>query len=272
MILLIIYSQKIFNLKKVRITHSLIKKIIEKEEILTFSYFIKLKYLYTNSTIYNFSVRKAAKLIGTSPSSIKFHLDKMNDMGIVKIIKNKDGGKNITFSSIEKISEIYGINHNKKCGSIYFHNSESVQVIKTRLYSKVLINNINKQKYTIKGKSNSLMRKRDQVKKLANNDVLKTRLERSIASERINFESYLCCQSIGEMFNKTKMTGYNQLKKMAGMGIFRIEKKYMKVLENCTQNEYEKLYEYGQLKKGKYFYSKKESAILKSVGFKIDVI
>ena len=31
-------------------------------------------------------------------------------MGIVKIIKNKDGGKNITFSSIEKISEIYGIN------------------------------------------------------------------------------------------------------------------------------------------------------------------
>ena len=87
-------------------------------------------------------------------------------MNIVSTMKNKSGGVNMTFSSIEKVSKIYGINHNNRCGSIMFRESESVQDVKTRLYSKVLINNINKQKYTIKGKSNSLMRKRDQLKKL----------------------------------------------------------------------------------------------------------
>jgi DNA-binding MarR family transcriptional regulator len=263
---------KNFHLKKVRITPDLVKKIIEQEEILTFSYFIKLKYLYTNSTIYNFSIRKAGGLIKVSVGSIKHHLDLMNEMGIIKITKNKNGGKNITFSSIEKISKIYGVKHNSKCGSIYFHNSESIQDIKTRLYSKILKTNINKQKYTIKGKSNSLMRKRDQLKKMSNNDFMKIRLERSIASERINFDSFLCCQTIGEMFNKTKMTGYNQLKKMSRMGLFKIEKKYMTVLNDCTRNDYQNLYKYGQMQKGKYFYSQKDCSILKNVGFKIEVL
>jgi DNA-binding MarR family transcriptional regulator len=259
-------------LKRVRITHNLIKKLINSEEILTFSYFVKLKYLYSNSTIYNFSLRKAAKLIGVSPNSIKFHLKKMEEMEIIKIVKNKKGGKNITFSSIEKISKKYGVNHNNKCGSIIFRDSENVQDIKTRFYSKVLINNLNKQRYTIKGKSNSLMRKRDQLNKLNKSGVNPDFLQRSIASERIIFDTFICCDTIGDMLDKTKMTGYNQLKKMVSMGLLNIKKKQMKVLENCKKEDFENLCKNGNLIKGKHFYSIKDSSIFKNVGFSIEVL
>lgn len=267
-----LYSQKYFFLKKVRIAHNLIKKLIDSDEILTFCYFIKLKYLYTNSTIYNFSLRKASKMIGVSPNSIKFHLNKMEEMGIVKFVKNKKGGINITFSSIEKISKKYGINYSSKCGSIDFHNSENVQSIKTKLYSKVLINNINKQKYIIKSKSNSLMRKRDQIKKLSKSGAIPENLKRSIANERINFDTFICCETIGDMFNKTKMTGYNQLLKMVNMGIVSIKKKYTPVLENCSKSDFDYLCEKGELIKGKYYFKRKDSSIYKNIGFTVDVM
>jgi Mn-dependent DtxR family transcriptional regulator len=260
-------------LKRVKITHNLVLKLVESKEILTFSYFIKLKYLHTNSTVYNYSIRKLANLIDVAPNSIKKHLKKMEEMGIVNIVKNKAGGKNITFLSLEKVSKKYRVFHNRKCGSFYFKKSESIQDIKTKLYSRVLINNINRQKNTIKGKSNSIMRKRDQLKKLtkAGSSGLEV-LERSIASERINFDTFICCETIGKMFDKTKMTGYNQLKKMATMGLVSIRKKYMTVLENCTREEYERLSEYGQFIKGKYYYSYKDASILKNVGFSVNVL
>ena len=137
-------------MKKVRITHRFISKLIECDQILTFSYFIKLKYLYSNSTIYDFSIRKSARLINVSPNSIKHHLSIMKKMGIIKVVKNKRGKDNLTFCSISKITKMYGISHNTRCGSIAFNKSDNIQTIKTRLYSKILINNINKQKYTIK--------------------------------------------------------------------------------------------------------------------------
>jgi len=270
-ILFCIYSLKLFNLKKVRITHSLIKELIKSEEILTFSYFIKLKYLHSNSTIYNFSIRKASRLINVSPNSIKFHLKKMEEMNIVKTVNNKSGGVNMTFSSIEKVSKIYGINHNNRCGSIMLRESESVQDVKTRLYSKVLINNLNKQRYTIKGKSNSLMRKRDQVNKLRKSGINPEILKRSIASERINFDTFICCETIGEMINKTKMTGYNQLIRMVSMGILSIKKKYITVLKGCKKELFEELCKSGELIKGKHYYSRKDSSILKNIGFSVEV-
>ena len=196
----------------------------------------------------------------------------MEDMGIVNIVKNKSGGKNITFSSIRKISKIYGVNHNNKCGSIMFRESENVQDIKTRLYSKVLINNLNKQRYTIKGKSNSLMRKRDQISKLRKSGISPEVLKRSIASERINFDTFICCETIGDMLSKTKMTGYNQLTRMANMGILSIKKKYMTVLKNCNKEEFENLCENGELIKGKHYYSGKDRSIIKNVGFSVEVL
>ncbi len=196
----------------------------------------------------------------------------MEEMEIINIVKNKYGGENITFSSIKKISKIYGVNHNSRCGSIMFRNSESVQDVKTRLYSKVLINNLNKQRYTIKGKSNSLMRKRDQINKLRKSGISPEVLKRSIASERINFDTFICCETIGEMLNKTKMTGYNQLIKMTNMGILSIKKKYMTVLKNCKKEVFENLCKNGELIKGKHYYSRKDSSILKNVGFSIEVL
>tara|TARA_B100000963_G_C22629359_1_gene674075 strand:- start:752 stop:1531 length:780 start_codon:yes stop_codon:yes gene_type:complete len=259
-------------LKKVRVTHSLIKRLIKSDEILTFSYFVKLKYLYSNSTIYNFSIRKASRLINVSPNSIKVHINRMNRMGIINIVKNKSGGVNITFSSINKVSKIYGVNHNNKCGSIMFRDSENVQDIKTRLYSKVLINNLNKQRYSIKGKSNSLMRKRDQLDKLRKSGISPEVLKRSIASERINFDTFICCDTIGEMLCKTKMTGYNQLMKMVSMGILSVKKKYMTVLKNCKKEDFENLCNNGELIKGKHYYSRKDSSIIKNVGFSLEVL
>jgi predicted transcriptional regulator len=211
-------------------------------------------------------------MIGVSPNSIKLHLKKMEKIGIVKSTKNKQGGINLTFSSIEKVSRKYGINHNSKCGSIEFHNSEHIQDIKTRLYSKVLINNINKQRYTIKGKSNSLMRKKDQIKKLSKSGAVPEPLKRSIANERINFDTFICCQTIGEMFNKTKMTGYNQLLKMVNMGLVSIKKKYVPVLENCSKSDFDYLCEKGELIKGKYYFKRKDSSIYKNIGFTVDVM
>ena len=259
-------------MKKVRVTHSLINKWIEYDEILTYCYFIKLKYLYSNSTIYNFSLRKAAILIGVSPNSIKSHLRKMEKMEIIKIKKNKNGKTNITFTSIKKISRIYGIKHDNKCGSIEFHASESVQVIKTRLYSKVLLNNLNKQKYIIKGKTNSLMRKVDKLKKIKSNDSEYHSLQKSIASERINLDVSICSQTVGNMFHKTKMTGYNQLKKIARMGIVTLNKRIVPVLRNCTRDKFEYYCTHGEMFKGKFFYSSKESSIMKNAGFIVTVL
>lgn len=237
--------------------------------MLTFSYFIKLKYLYSNSTIYDFSIRKAARLINVSPNCIKQHLSIMKKMGIINVVKNKRGKNNLTFCSIRKISKMYGVNHKSRCGSILFHQSDNVQTIKTRLYSKVLINNINKQKYTIKSKSNSIMRKKDQLKKIKDEKLFSS-MSRSIESERINFDTFICCETIGNMLFKTKMTGYNQLLKMVELGILSIKRKCIPIL-NCNKEEFNKLYSFGNLTKGKYYYNYTNSCVMKNVGFSVSI-
>lgn len=256
-------------MKKVRITHNFINKLIECDQILTFSYFIKLKYLYSNSTIYDFSIRKSARLINVSPNCIKYHLSIMKKMGVIKVVKNKRGKNNLTFCSISKISKMYGVSHNTRCGSILFHKLDNIQTIKTRLYSKVLINNINKQKHTIKSKSNSIMRKKDQLKKIKD-EKISSSLSRSIESERINFDTFICCETIGNMFLKTKMTGYNQLLKMTKLGILSAKRKCIPILK-CNKEEFNRLYNFGNLTKGKYYYNYTNSCIMKNVGFSINI-
>jgi len=264
-----IFAKNIFTkLKKVRITPSLIKKLIESDQVLTFSYFIKLKYIYSNSTIYNFSLRKCANLIGVSPNAFKKHLDLMKKMGVVNIVKNKDGGENLTFLSIKKITELYGFKHSNRCGSLEFHPNDKIQNIKTILYSRVLINNINKQKYRIKGKSNSLMRKIDHLKKIGKDN---NSIKRSIASGRIYNDTFICCQTIGDMLFKTKMTGYNQLMKMKNMGLLSATKKSIVVVSNCTKEDFINLSKFKQMTPGKYYYHFKSSSIIKNAGFNIEI-
>jgi len=238
--------------------------MVESDQILTFSYFIKLKYLYSNSTIYNFSLRKSANLIGVSPNSIKKHLKIMKKMGIVRITKSKNGNNNLTFISIKKITELYGLNHNNRCGSITFHKNDKIQSIKTILYSKILINNINKQKYRIKGKSNLLMRKIDQLKKIGKDN---NSINRSIASERIYSDTFICSQTIGNMLSRTKMTGYNQLIKMRKMGLITAKKRRTVILKNCTEKDFKNLC----LTPGKYYYHFKSSSIIKNGGFYVSI-
>jgi Mn-dependent DtxR family transcriptional regulator len=267
--------EKKYNLRtvrKVRVSPNLVKKIIKSNNDLTFCYFLKLKYLHTNSTIYNFSLRKAAADINVSPSSIKNHFNKMKKLGYVRVVKNKTGGKNVTFISMSKLCKMHDVRYSSKSGYIVLKQRESIQELKTAIYYKVIANNIKKQKFAIQGKSNSVMRKRNQLKKVERTDSLYNSLLNSIASERITPETYLCCETIGKMIGKTKMTGYNQLKKMARMGLVFIEKKYKTVLDNCTPEEFEMLVSHGELKRGQVFYKRNESKILKSVGFKISTL
>jgi hypothetical protein len=189
-------------------------------------------------------------------------------MGLINFTKNKSNGENITFISMEKISKKYGINYNSKSGGFDFHTTESVQTIKTKLYSKILSNNLNKQKFSIKQKSDSLMRKKDQIEKLKRAGA-PVHVLRSLASERINFDTFICCETIGFMFGKTKMTGYNQLMKMVNMGLFKIKRKTIPILKETTKSEFNRLCEKGELIKGKYYYNSSESSILKNVGFSI---
>lgn len=258
-------------MKKVRINPSLIKRVIESEDTLTFSYFIKLKYSYSNSTIYSYSIRKLSKLLKVSPNCIKSHLKKMERMNFIVITKNKNKGENITFISMEKVCKIYDVNYSTRGGGIQFRPNESVQDIKTKLYSRVLYNNLNKQKFSVKKKSDSLMRKKQQAEKLkragAPNHVL-----RSLASERINFDVFLCCETIGNMFGGTKMTGYNQLNRMVSMGLFKIKRKTLTILRETTQSEFDRLCNKGELIKGKYFYKTSTKSIIKNVGFSISVV
>jgi hypothetical protein len=74
------------------------------------------------------------------------------------------------------------------------------------------------------------------------------------------------------MFNKTKMTGYNQLKKIARMGIVSLDKRIVPVLRNCTKEKFEYFCTHGEMFKGKFFYSSKESSIMKNVGFNVTIL
>lgn len=195
----------------------------------------------------------------------------MKEIGLVNVTKSKKRGNNVTFISIYKVSKLYGIKHNRRCGSVMFHDLENVQTIKTRLYSKILINNLNKQKFSIKQKSDSLMRKKDQAEKLKRAGNVPSHVLRSLASERINFDTFLCCETIGKMFGATKMTGYNQLFKMVDMGLVNVSKKYITILSNTTKKEFDRLCDNGELIKGKYYYSPFESSIIKNAGFVVKV-
>ena len=193
----------------------------------------------------------------------------MNKMGIIKFTPSKNGKNNITFISIAKICKKYNLKYNSRCGSIEYHNSENIQIIKTRLYSKILSNNIRNQKFSIKQKSDSLMRKKDQAEKLKKSGNVPDHVLRSLANERIKFDTFICCETIGRMFGATKMTGYNQLSKMVNMGLFSIKKKYIPILKNTTKKEFERLCKDGELFKGKYFFNGNDSSIVKNAGYSI---
>lgn len=70
--------------KKVYLPIRLINMANEGRWLSSLAYFVRLKALFKNCTIYNFSLRKAAELIKCSPSTLQHHLKILESLGLVR--------------------------------------------------------------------------------------------------------------------------------------------------------------------------------------------
>lgn len=97
---------KIKRTKKV--SYQLMQHYADQRRMRDLAFYVKLKGLYKNSTIYNSSVRKVSKLMGMSPSTTHGYLRRLKRDGLIR-----KHSKNLTVSSQKAFANRVGITHLK---------------------------------------------------------------------------------------------------------------------------------------------------------------
>jgi len=95
----------------------LIQEASEGGWLRSLAYFCRMKLYYYNNVMYNYSLRKLARLLGCSPGCLRSHLTILEREGLVKY-----EGNNIRFVGFQKLQE-YSIRKQRTTKEIYLVNS-----------------------------------------------------------------------------------------------------------------------------------------------------
>jgi DNA-binding transcriptional regulator YhcF (GntR family) len=134
-----IILKMMYKRRRLQFNEGLIADAVANGYLTSLSFFAKAKLLFHNNTIYNYSTRRLAELMKVSHTNVAENIRVLKKHGLVRIT-----GSNLIFVKTTQ---------NHKC-SVVVNNTDSINVIKTKLCSKILEMNVRQQeqKYNLKRK------------------------------------------------------------------------------------------------------------------------
>lgn len=177
---------------------------------------LRLRTLFKNRVIYNYSILKLSQLSGLSRTCIRKHLPIIIKQGWATI-----QGNNLKFTGINKLKK-----HEKEtCVPILISGDKNTQL--TYIKHTLIVLNLGNQQKAIKEKSKIISQQK--VSKAVYN---KHRSERSI-----NNDLTLSNRKFGKLFNKSESTGKKLQSRLRKLNLIKSYSRYIKIKDNGTQFE-----------------------------------
>lgn len=172
--------------------------LLQEVGIAPFAFYIKLKSLYSNSTIYNYSLRKVSRLAGCSTTLAKKNLTILEKYGLIEYHHG-----NLTLKSQKNFSLKY-----RGKAKILINPDMSILVLKDKLIALLIERKQNQQRYTI----NKSIRKDRVQRGTSNSKVLVDAIcEESLAiglrslSDYLKVSSSYLCSNLNRLKNDGKV-------------------------------------------------------------------
>jgi biotin operon repressor len=276
---------------KIQTNEKLIQFFLDKKIIKTLAFFYRVKVLYNNSVVYNYSPEKLAKATNITESKVKKHVRTLKKLGIVIRQKTRTKGKfNLWFISIKTImSKLFkmAFNHFKKCTIKIRKNSKLLPIVDAlilKLIQKIGIRQALEVKFRIKKqeleRKNNILKNRSSLKYLDLSTLQRGRVKREdfntrfISNEdKFNFLEY----DLFEFFDNMFLIGYSTLAGYLGVSksyIWNVSKRLKEKNKIFTQKKCKflcksSLYSLSEVKKlgfPAYIYEDKHGDIHAAVG------
>lgn len=245
---LIVTNDNLLYRSKVHITLGLLHQANDEGWMRSLDYFCRLKALYFNGVVYNYSMRKLGELLKVSPTTIKHHILVLEKKGLIAY-----EGKNIRFLGYRKLmllsrSESSNLGCSKPIGLRIIDGSF---LLSMRGY--LLIQNIRQQEYRIKQGIHPRLRKRYKSNLIKDTDTVNFRafykLQPISDSKRESIKSHdlgrsfehsgfkeivsatgMSSRSYGKMLGLSRSSGSRILSRLEGEGMIKTDRLY-RILE-----------------------------------------
>lgn len=221
-------------------------------------YFCRLKALYFNGVVYNYSMRKLGELLKVSPTTIKHHILVLEKKGLIAY-----EGKNIRFLGYRKLmllsrSESSSLGcSNFSCSNLGCFKPIGLKIIDgsflLSMRGYLLIQNIRQQEYRIKQGIHPKLRKRYKSNLIKDTDTVNFRafykLQPFSDSKRESIKSHdlgrsfehsgfkeivsatgMSSRSYGKMLGLSRSSGSRILSRLEGEGMIKTDRLY-RILE-----------------------------------------
>lgn len=176
-------------------SEKIIKEAVNNDWITSLSFAFFCKARYSNSTIFDFSARKAARKLNLSPSTINNHIRVLEQNGLIQYM-NKGKRINITF---KKISQKH------KC-TLDIDKTDTLKNIEHKLRFKLFAEKHRQQLYVINKKSEA---KSIELKKFPTKSEVKRLMkfrELSPEKRKINYKVTFTDATVAKMQNVSQKT------------------------------------------------------------------
>lgn len=185
-----------------------------KSDILTLAFYYKLKSLFTESNIYNYTKKRIAELVGLSQSQAAKYISKLKELNLVTI-------ENGTLK-VAPLSFLFKRNP-YKVRTILIDSNDSVKSIAVKLKEKLIEENILNQNYIVKNK----------VKQIKREKSLSV-LESKAINNKVEKDLNLSLNASARILNCSKSTASRFFDKTSNVEMIRRTKR----VKRCTKQEF----------------------------------
>ena len=199
--------------------------MVKNDLHIRYANFVYLKTLYSNSCIYDYTIKKLADKAKKSRTFIRSNVNFFLKAGWCRM-----HGKNLIFNTNEHLSNLYGIKFKHYC-TLRFQNIEQ---LKLEMYNKLLLNKKRQVDYIIKLKHD-----------LFNPRTLKAlkRAKRYFFGENVAIDEKftISYMALAELFNSSKSYAFNIVSKLIKADYMRKQRNITLVLRNVTNEFFKSL-------------------------------
>ena len=217
----------------------LINSANEGSWLLTLAYFVRLKALYKNCTIYDFTGRKAAELIKCSPTTLNFHIKILEELGLARRHHS-----NMTFIGFDKLKEWSG--GGNQTAAVEVDNNNQLNLLRL----PILNTSLRQQDYNRKKHGIKLREVTEGMNILPD-----------LSNESVSSYSGCSCIRVGLMFpgkcrngRMSKESGGRIVRKLASLGKIKVTKIFAIFISDISIIDYKHLKAINQAPAHSFYY------------------
>ena len=221
--------------------YHLVRRAADENWLNSLAYLVMIKSIYQNQTIYSYKPRKVADLLNISYNTIKFHVDILIEKGLIVMHKG-----NLTCIGVNKMKKSHLNKRGKESKLLVgvFIGNGRTDIVEN-LRATLIINNIKRQQFVLKKKSEILLSENPVASTLRTkvdyrrwksdyNKLVKAGGAESFG-KTVNNDVMLSNFKFGSLINRSKSTGRKLQKKMREKRFIFTKTRFIKIAESKSK-------------------------------------